>query len=322
MPIWASALGYFIAYVPYAYLTKSVARSGIDGLSLLPVTTMVSAVGMLTFLGVTGLWRRAPQRRIGPLSLPFPRRATLASGACTAVIVVTTTLAYTFAGESIVLMMLLMRGAVLAIAPFVDYLSGRVVAWYSWTALGLSFGALLLSVGGARFELSSEAVIDVALYAGAYFLRLRFMAKHAKRDRESNERFFVEEQLVATPLSVFTLMVLAFLAPAEVASSLQAGFIELPFDPSLGLLVIIGLTSQLTGIFGALVLLDSRESSFSVPVNRASSIVAGIVATTALWAFEGGTGPALHELMGAALVLAAMMVLAIGTKRHRAIDGR
>lgn len=322
MPIWASALGYFIAYVPYAYLTKSVAHSGIDGLSLLPVTTMVSAVGMLTFLGVTGLWRRAPQRKIGPFSVPFPRRATLASGACTAAIVVTTTLAYTFAGESIVLMMLLMRGAVLAVAPIVDHLSGRVVRWYSWTALGLSFGAILLSVGGARFELSAEAVIDVALYATAYFLRLRFMVKHAKRDRASNERFFVEEQLVATPLAFLTLLVLALVAPAEVASPLRAGFIELPFDASLGLLVVIGLMSQLTGIFGALVLLDSRESSFSVPVNRASSIVAGIVATSALWLFEGEAAPASHELMGAVLVLAAMMVLAIGSRGHRLIDGR
>src|SRR5690606_2403077 len=100
--IWLFALGYFAAYVPYALLTKAttdgsmLGLTAVDGMALLPVTTAVSAIGMLLFLGLSGLWRRANRLRLLGLTLPVPRLATWISGACTALIVVTTTLAYTF----------------------------------------------------------------------------------------------------------------------------------------------------------------------------------------------------------------------------------
>ena len=66
-----------------------------------------------------------------------------------------------------------------------------------------------------------------------------------------------------------------------------------------------------TGIFGALILLDGRENAFCVPVNRASSVLAGVLASAAL-AFAGLAQqlPA-SELLGAAMVLGAIVVLAM-----------
>ena len=91
---------------------------------------------------------------------------------------------------------------------------------------------------------------------------------------------------------------------------LRLGFTA-PGPPAIVLAIAaIGLFSQGTGIFGALVLLDSRENSFCVPVNRASSVLAGIVASASLAALSGGRGVPNAELLGAGLVLVAVAVLA------------
>src|SRR5690606_14474213 len=117
------------------------------------------------------------------------------------------------------------------------------------------------------------AAIDVAIYLLAYLIRLRFMSKLAKRDdRSASIRYFVEEQLVASPVLVVTLALTAFIGQGAMAEELRSGFVHL-FDSGHTLvLVTIGLLSQGTGIFGALVLLDGRENTFCVPVNRASSV--------------------------------------------------
>lgn len=325
--IWLYALGYFLAYVPYGFLTKALsggqglpgAPEPIAGLALLPVSTAVSALGMLAFLGASGLWRLAPRARVAGLAIPVPRPLTLLSGACTAAIVLTTTLAYTFEGTSIVAMMLMMRGGVLVIAPLVDLVSRRKVRWYSWVGLVLSAAALADALSAALgSSVAPLALLDVAVYLGAYFVRLRLMSRLAKGEANANHRFFVEEQLVATPLALGGVAMLAFAGSGEGSAMLARGFVELPFTPALGWVVLIGLFSQGTGIFGALVLLDARENTFSVPVNRASSILAGVLATVALWLLLGDDPPDLGELAGAALVVLAIVVLAAGPQ----IDAR
>ncbi|MCA9528119.1 MAG: hypothetical protein KC549_17655, partial [Myxococcales bacterium] len=87
----------------------------------------------------------ASRLRVGRWSIPFPGRWTFLSGLCTAGIIATTTLAYTFEGVSIVFMMLLMRGGLLVLAPIVDKVTGRRVRWFSWAALAMSMGALLVA---------------------------------------------------------------------------------------------------------------------------------------------------------------------------------
>jgi hypothetical protein len=75
-------------------------------------------------------------------------------------------------------------------------------------------------------------------------------------------------------------------------------------------------------VFGALILLDGRENAFCVPVNRASSVLAGVLATAALAAMGLGRASPRVELAGAALVLGAIVVLALppisGPRRRKA----
>lgn len=318
--IWFFAFGYFAAYVPYSALTKAVSSGQIgdtpvSGVELLPVSALASLVGMFTFITAMRWWRYASTFQLGGLKLPRPGRYTFLSGVCTAGVIATTTLAYTFDGVSIVFMMLLMRGGVLILAPFVDRLSGRKVQWFSAVGLVLSINALLvafLEEKDAGFGMTWLALVDVTLYLGAYFVRLRFMTRLAKSDDAAQRtRYFVEEQMVATPVLVALLAIGAIIGQGAFLSDLRAGFTTFFERPVVLEGILIGLFSQGTGIFGGLVLLDKRENSYSVPVNRCASVLAGIGASYVIMIWLDGAGPSTHELMGAFLIVQAILFLTL-----------
>ncbi len=324
--IWGFAFGYFACYAPYSALTKAISDGSLPGLArpiggfeLLPITTLASLVGMVAFLTWKRWWSYAGTREIFGRRVPFPGRWTFLSGVCTACIIGTTTLAYTFSGVSIVFMMLLMRGGLLVIAPVVDLLSRRTVRWYSGVALLLSLGALLVAtVDHASYAITAVALVDVLVYLASYLVRLRFMSRLAKsNDRTEAIRYFVEEQMVATPVIVATLVVLALVGHGSIMLELRRGFVD--FWSSGGVLagIVIGLLSQGTGVFGGLILLDARENTFCVPVNRASSVLAGVLASLTLSTFFGARSMPRTELVGASLILAAIVVLAWPTVSAR-----
>ena len=317
--IWAFAAGYFACYVPYSALTKALSsgihpsvHEAVPGPELLPVTTFVGLLAMVAFLWGSGWWRYATQRRVLGLRVPTPTRWTALSGLCSAMILTTTTLAYTFEGVSIVFVMLLMRGGVLVIAPIVDAITGRRTRWFSWIGLALSMAALWVAFaehGGHGLTLA--CAVDVALYLGAYFVRLRFMSRLAKStDPAVTRRYFVEEHLVTAPAALAALGALALLGQGTLMLEIRAGFLHLPWDavPSA---VLIGVLSEGTGIFGTLVFLDHSENTFSVPVNRCASILAGVVASVALALWLGAGWPSAYELAGGGLVVLAILVLTL-----------
>jgi hypothetical protein len=320
--IWLFAAGYFACYVPYSALTKALSTGlfpgvgvGVPGAALLPVTTFVSLVGMVVFLWGSGWWRHATQRRLWGRSVPVPTRWTALSGLCTAVILTTTTLAYTFEGVSIVFVMLLMRGGVLILAPVVDAITGRRARWFSWIGLGLSMAALVVAFaedGGHGLTLA--CAVDVAFYLGAYFVRLRFMSRLAKSsDPALSRRYFVEEHIVAAPAALLVLALLALWGQGELMQLVRAGFMALPWEAVLPA-VLIGLLSEGTGIFGTLVFLDASENTFSVPVNRCASILAGVVASVTLALWLSAPWPSAYELGGGALVVLAILTLTLGPR--------
>lgn len=316
--VWLFALGYFAAYVPYSALTKAVSSGmagggPVSGPELLPITAVASLVGMFAFITAMGWWKYASSVRVGRWNVPRPTRITLLSGVCTAGVIATTTLAYTLDGVSIVFMMLLMRGGVLIIAPIVDAMSGRKVRWFSALGLVLSLGSVVVALTFVRDDLALTwvAAADVAAYLGAYFLRLRWMSRVAKTpDLAQRTRYFVEEQMVATPVLVAVLAIGALIGDGGVLGELRAGFTTFLDRPTVWTGVLIGLLSQGTGIFGGLVLLDHRESSFAVPVNRCSSVLAGVLAGYALVWWFGAPPPATSELVGAGLIALALGFLA------------
>ncbi|TNF24566.1 MAG: hypothetical protein EP329_24675 [Deltaproteobacteria bacterium] len=319
--IWWFAFGYFAAYAPYSALTKAVSKGllpgmtgGVSGFTMLPATVIASLVGMMVFLTAMGWWKHATKHKVLGFEVPGPTKLTFASGLCTAVIIGTTTLAYTFSGVSIVFMMLLMRGGVLIIAPIVDATSGRKTKWFSWVALLLSLGALVVAFsehGG--YAITIVAAIDVAAYLAGYFFRLRIMSSKAKSpDPAANIRYFVEEQMVGTPAVLVTLAIVALIGEGDVMLEVREGFTTfLTQSDVIGYAIVIGLLSQGTGIFGGLILLDKRENTFCVPVNRSSSILAGVVAAWLLTWLLGNPPPSGYQMAGAGLIILAIAFLSV-----------
>lgn len=328
MSIWWFAFGYFACYVPYSALVKALSSGLVSSvgaqpaLSLLPWSNIAALVTSIIFITTMGWWKFAGKRRILGRELPWPNRWTALSGLGSSAVIITTTLAYTFSGTSIVFMMLLLRGGMLVLAPIVDAVAGRRVQGLSWVALALSLGSLIVAfVGeGGDAKLTKLAMIDVAVYLAAYFVRLRFMSRLAKSDDpNATKRYFVEEQLVATPALVLALGIAALVGPSDIAAPLAAGFRAEGGAVVLGLTILIGVLSQGTGIFGGLILLDRRENSFCVPVNRASSMLAGLCASLSLAALTTASPPSGSEYVGAGLVVAAILVLSVpGVLRARA----
>src|SRR6185369_9594883 len=170
--IWALGLGYYLSYTPYSGLTKALSsgllpgtHGAVSGPLLLPVSAIATVAGMFGFITVRGWWKYAGRREFFGVSVPFPRRLTFLSGVFMATIMGTTTLAFTFAGLSIVLVLVLLRGGTLIIAPVVDRIVGRRVRWFSWAAMFISLLAVLVVLSDvANYTLTIAATIDVAAY--------------------------------------------------------------------------------------------------------------------------------------------------------------
>jgi hypothetical protein len=330
--IWWWAFGYFACYVPYTALTKMLSKPLIDtgagpvgSLEILPSTAMASVLAMVSFLVATGWWRHAGRRTIGGVSLPMPRKLTFLSGLCSSGIIATTTLAYTL-GASALILALFMRGGVLVIAPIIDRISSRKVRWFSWAALILSLASLAVVAGllewdgGPTFRVSEDSVdvgrwamLDVGLYLTLYFVRLTLMSSKAKSaDPATNLRYFVEELMVSTPALLVLLGVGALTLGGPQGDALQAGFTSFFDRPVVLHAIAIGVLSQGTGIFGGLVFLDRRENTYCVPVNRASSVLAVLIASLFLTSAYPSYPPAANaEYVGAALIIGAIGFLTI-----------
>ena len=333
--IWVFAFGYFAAYVPYSSVTKGLTRGKfgefIQGFELLPPSVMASVVGMLIFVTAMRWWKFAAHTKVMGISVPHPTRWTLMSGICTGLIVVTTTMAYTIDGVSIVFAMLLMRGGVLIMSPVVDAVTGRKVRWFSWLGLALSLGALFVAFaepprpGTSRWAVSALLLIDIAIYLTSYFVRLRFMSKLAKSDDASaTKKYFVEEQMVATPSVLMILGVLAFIGGNESFDLLRNGFTSFWSSSVVPHALFVGICSQFTGVFGALVLLDKSETAFAVPVNRSSSIIAGVMATLVLHFAFNMDLPSAYRFGAAGMIVGAIVFLTvppmIERKRAKAVQ--
>lgn len=348
--IWWFAFGYFAVYVPYSFFTKVLTKGlwadpeagklasdwTVSSGEILPPTIMASIIVMLCFISIIGWWKYATQWKLNlgskSISLPRPRIWTLLSGICTGFVVVTTTLAYTIDGVSIVFAMLLMRGGMLIMSPIVDTIFKRHVRWFSWAALGCSVASLLVSnfwpyaFEGATFGekalINTMLAIDLVVYLASYFFRLSFMSKLAKSENDDDtKRFFVEEQMVGTPSVLLILFIAQFFAPEQATT----GFGQLLIDIHNGFFtfwqhptqivvtaMFIGFFSQFNGVFGGLILLDKSENAFAVPVNRCSSILAGVTATIALAVFfDGYKLPGVGEFVGAGFIVGAILFLTL-----------
>ena len=372
--VWWFAFGYFAVYIPYSFFTKMVTGGllakdypqdkidaclankpdcdqsileainavKVNSFEWLPPTIIASILSMLIFISCMRWWKYATQTKvkIAGHTLPRPRIWTLFSGICTGLVVVTTTLAYTIDGVSIVFAMLFMRGGMPIMSPIVDTIFKRHVRWFSWAALGMSILALVISnfgpyalgfkTFGEQALMNTMLAIDLIVYLSAYFFRLSFMSKLAKSENDDDtKKFFVEEQMVGTPSIFLILLIASFFAPDVLTADstglqkmlfgIHAGFTTVWSRP--GVIIALafgaGIFSQFNGVFGSLILLDKSENAFAVAINRCSSILAGTIASilvAVIFTTELNGKPLMpdaFQFVGAAFVIGALLFLTL-----------
>jgi hypothetical protein len=326
LPIELWAALYFLSYAPYAALVRALAsvpyapfHRPLTGLEILPATTLLSGVFTFLFAYLSGWTRQAKHIRLAGLSLPFPTRWTFASGIGTALLLFTVPLSFTFQGVSIPYMQLLMRGDVLVIAPLVDLMAGRKVRWYSWVALTLVAVGLWLTIqarGG--LALPPLAIVTIVLYTVGYFVRLAVMTRIAKTgDPDTVKRYFVEEKIVAIPFAVMALALLSLVNFGTQSGQLAFGFIGVWSSGQMIAITALSVLLFIISIFSILILIDRRENTFCVPIERSASILAGIAAAYILARSSLGPYPTVAELIGAALLLAAIVLLWVAASKAR-----
>ncbi|MCB9232391.1 MAG: hypothetical protein H6581_12050 [Bacteroidia bacterium] len=316
--VWGLALGYFAFYVPYSALTKALSKGlipgaePISGFEMLPSVVVGTNLVLLLSLTLMGWWKHAGRVRIMGLNLPFAsNKWTFWSGMGTAFIILTTTLAYSFEGISIVFAALLMRGGVLVMSPVIDTLFRRKVHWYSWVALGLSLCALfVLFAEKGGFALTLLAAINIGLYLSGYIFRLQFMTHIAKSShRETNYRFFVEEMLVA----MVAIMVLPVFFPlvgfGNGISDLWSGWAVFAHPAVLLPALLIGGLYGCLYLFGSRIYLNHRENTFCIPINRCASLLAGVTASLILTLATGDSFVTPTQLISAGILVLAILFL-------------
>jgi hypothetical protein len=314
---------YFLSYIPNILLTKYTTSfvhpalgRPLTGLETLPSTLMLNLVLTYLFIWLSGWYRHAHTANIGGRNVPIPTRYTFISGMGTALVLFTVPLSFTFTDVSIPFVQLLMRGDILVIAPLVDLMFGRRVRWWSWVALVMVAIALLLVIrqrGG--LHLPPLALATVVLYAVGYFTRLAVMTRVSKDgDPDSLKRYFVEEKLVALPLSIAVLALISVAGLGAQAGELGFGFIRVWSDPVILPLAGVAVSLTIVSVFAAIILLNPSENSYCVPLERSASLLAGLVAAYLLYWGWGLPKPTTTELTGAVILMLAITLLALAPR--------
>lgn len=323
-PLEGFVLLYLIAYLPNVMITRlvsSLPHEGLGrpltGLETLPASLIVNMLLTWAFIWLSGWHKDARQGvAVGAWRIPLPDRYTLLSGIGTSFILFTVPLSFTIPDVSIPFIQLLMRGDVLVIAPLVDLAFGRKVRWWSWTALAMVLLALVITLfdrGGLK--LPPLAILTVVLYTVGYFLRLYVMTKVSKSgDPASVRRYFVEEKMVALPLSVAVLGLISASGIGGQSGELEWGFVKVWADPVMLPLFGIGFTLTIISVLAIIILLDPRENAYCVPLERAASLVAGVGGAVLLAWFWGLPMPRPAELVGAAILIAAIVLLSLAPR--------
>ncbi|MGW0337019.1 arsenate reductase/protein-tyrosine-phosphatase family protein [Streptomyces sp. NPDC003011] len=309
------ALGYFLSYIPYAMLVKAVssgvsplAGEPVNGLVLLPAAALGQLAVMPFFLAACGWWPYARQREIpGVGQVRMPGRETLLAGFFTSLIIATTTLNFTFAGVSILLVMLLMRGGVLILSPVIDSARKRRVPRSAWAGLAFSLTAVSVALGDvASYHLTLATIFSVLVYLIGYVGRFEIMSRVAKTGaKETDRRYFVEEHAAAPVLLVGILAAAALAGQPE----LRAGFTSFLTTRAAWSAVGIGVAYEVLFIFGTLIYLDRRVYTWCVPANRCASLLSGLVASYALAWLAGLPVPGNAQLLALVFIVTAIASL-------------
>jgi len=338
--------GYFFFYVITGvavkyFLSTGDGYPGLHGMEYLVYNT---AGGATIATGVVLLFKWYRIETLGrtnflgmnvPSELPY----IVASGVCTAVIVPTTTLLYSFKGISVMVAMVIMRGAVIVIGRAVDAIQikkgilKKTVYMEENIAMVLALFAVGIKIiggdgrGGESPFKSLPVMIIFGSYIIAYSFRIYIMnyyknTRRADDKRDTNKAFFAIEQISST-----LTLILVTLAVVVLAKSL--GITGERIDPFTNAIFatdwkwapwsyLAGIGYGIVAFFSVfLFMFKGRTATFAGLVNRLTSLIAGTTATVLFAAMFGGRFPELIDWVSLVFIFAAVGFIAKAEKKRR-----
>ncbi len=273
--------------------------------------------------------------RLGPLTVPAELLYIVPSGICTAVVIPTTTLLYTFP-IPVMVAMVIMRGAVIVVSRLVDAIQirqgilHRRVYWEEDAAVGFALAAVASNLlwgnqqTGFSILRSVPALVTLGSYVVAYFIRIYIM-NYYKNTRPpgtplDNKGFFALEQISAA-VTLGLAAVLAFHAPRLFDTSapqlveLHRAIASPP--PSWLAAVLSGTAFGAVAFFSVFIFMfKGRTATFAGLVNRLTSLVAGTTASLLSWLLFGGRLPTLQDWISLGFILVAVAFLSRAERRR------
>ena len=330
---------YVVTGVAVKYF-RGPAAQGYPGLGEIEYMAYSTAGGTAICLFVVLVmrwWRLQSSRRfrLGSLQLPAELAYIIPSGVCTAVVIPTTTLLYTFP-IPVMVAMVIIRGAVIVVSPLVDAIQVRQgilkkrVYWEEDAAVGFALAAVASNLfwgqqqGGFSIVRSAPALVTLVSYVLAYFIRIYIM-NYFKNTRPpgtplDNKGFFALEQIAAAA-TLAVAAVVAFHAPRLFDSSapqlleFHRAVVAPPATWSLA--VLSGTAFGAVAFFSVFIFMfKGRTATFAGLVNRLTSLVAGTTATLLSWLLFGGRLPSLQDWISLGFILIAVAFLSRAERRR------
>lgn len=335
--------GYFAFYVvtgvSVKYFLGPVSKGfpGMTDMAFLVYSTIASAALCVSVVAARRWWVKSIQsKRILGLNIPVELLYVVPSGVCTAVVIPTTTLMYALKGVSVMVAMVIMRGAVIAISRVVDaiqirqgILKRKVYSEENW-AVVFALAAVCVNVfapskpGEKPFYESTAALVILTLYVSAYAFRI-FIMNYFKNTRpknapSDNTGFFGTEQMSAS----FTMLIAGLVAyNASSWFGIQAApltaFVEAftKPNPAWPLALFASLAYGVVAFLSVFIFMfKGRSATFAGLVNRLTSLVAGTTATLISALVFGGSLPKLLDWISLGLILIAVYFLTRAEKRR------
>jgi hypothetical protein len=329
--------GYFIFYVITGVSVKYFLGPDV-GMTDMEYLIYSTAGGNAICMAVV-LWKRwyklqsNNRIQVGPLSIPSELFYIIPSGVCTAVVIPTTTLMYTLP-ISVMVAMVIMRGAVIVISRAVDevqirqgilkkklYREENIAVVFALSAVA---SKLFLDSGPAGFDFlgNPAAVAILGSYIVAYSLRIYIMNyfknTRPKGVKYDNNGFFAVEQIAAT-ITLGLAVLIFYYSGSSAPQVLQMnGAISDP-KPLWGWAVLSGVAYGIVAFFSVFIFMfKGRSATFAGLVNRLTSLVAGTASTLIIALFFAGKLPKYQDWVSLALILVAVAFLSIAERKRAA----
>ncbi len=336
--------GYFFFYVITGIVVKFFLSTGpgFPGLPGMEYLVYNTAGGALIATGVVLIrkWYKIESIKRVPfmgMQVPSELLYIIPSGIFTAIIIPTTTLLYSFKGISVMVAMVIMRGAVIIIGRLVDAIQIRkgILKKKVYLEENIAMGFALLAVGtklfagngsGANPFTSLPVVIIFAFYIVSYAFRIYIM-NYYKNTRpknvkvNNNKAFFAIEQITSTTtLITFTLSTLLIAKSLGLAGERITPFTNAITNPNPiwgHWALISGMAFGIVAFFSVFIFMfKGRTATFAGLVNRLTSLIAGTTSTVLFALLFGGRFPSLIDWVSLLFILTAVGFMTRAEKRR------